>query len=222
LINLLNNTYYFFGALILGSIMMYLINILINHSWNYLYKTESLKISKLDVKNSLLILLINILVAIPGYLLFTTSNISFTENHFFIDLLLLFIGFDFTMYIFHYLSHTLKPLKALHKDHHEHKYFNIFSLYVMHPFEAFSFGILLTLACLIFSLNFYSFIIFIIFNWLYGVIGHLNTQSIKQPVFFGNHIFHKTHHTRSNCNYGFYTVIWDKIFNSAYKINPNK
>ena len=201
---------------------MYLFNIIINHSWNYFYKTETLKISKLDVKNSLLILLVNTLVAVPGYILFTKSYIKFMENHFFIDFLLLFIGFDFTMYVLHYLSHTLKPLKKLHKDHHQHKYFNIFSLYVMHPFEAFAFGILLTLACLIFSLNFYSFIVFIFFNWLYGVIAHLNTKSTNQPVFFGNHIFHKTHHTKSNCNYGFYTVFWDKIFNSIYRIKSNK
>ncbi len=107
---------------------MYLFNILINHSWNYLYKAKSLKIIKLDVKNSLLTLIINILVAIPGYILFKTSYVTFTENHFFIDLLLLFVGFDFTMYVLHYLSHTINPLKKLHKDHHEHKYFNIFNV----------------------------------------------------------------------------------------------
>ncbi len=222
MINLLNNSYYFFTVLIAGNIIMYLLNILIHHSWNRFYKTKVLKITRSDVKSSLLILLVNILVAIPGYILFRTSYIEFKDSHFFINLLLLFIGFDFIMYVLHYLSHTLKPLKKLHINHHSHTYFNIFSLYVMHPFEAILFGMLLTFACLVFSLNIYSFIAFLIFNWLYGVISHLNTESTKQPVFFGNHIFHKIHHIQSNCNYGFYTVFWDKIFNSTYKTNSNK
>lgn len=196
---------------------MYLLNILINYSWNYIYKTKSLTIKKSDISNSLLILLVNILVAIPGYFLFNFSYIEFTEKHFYIDLLFLFVGFDILMYSFHYLSHRLKLLKRLHGNHHSHKYFNVFSLYVMHPFEAFSFGILLTIASLFFSFNIYSFLIFLSFNWIYGVISHLNTKSIKQPLILGNHVFHKLHHSQTNCNYGFYTVLWDKIFKTIFK-----
>ncbi len=221
MINLLDNTYLFFGVLIVGNILMYFFNIIIHYFWNYIHKTETLKIIKSDIKNSLQILLVNIFVAIPGYILFTTSYIKFTEKHFFIDFLLLFIGFDFIMYVLHYLSHTLKPLKTLHKNHHSHKYFNIYSLYVMHPFEAFSFGILLTFASLIYSFNFYSFVLFLVFNWLYGVIAHLNTKSTKQPIIFGNHIFHKAHHSQSNCNFGFYTVFWDKIFRTSLNTQQN-
>lgn len=219
MINFLKNTDVFFDVLIIGNIIMYLFNILIHYFWNNLYNVKTLKITKSDVKSSLWVLLVNILIAIPGYLLFNVSYIKFTYNHFFIHLLLLFVGFDFFMYVLHYLSHTLKPLKILHKDHHSHTYFNIFSLYVMHPFEAVLFGVLLTVVSLLFTLNIYSFITFIIFNWLYGVIAHLNTESTKQPVFFGTHIFHKKHHAESNCNYGFYTVLWDRLFKSVYKTN---
>lgn len=197
------------------NVVMYLFNILINYSWTHLYKKDSLKITKLDIKNSLTVLFINIIVVIPGYVLYKTSHITFSEKYFFNDFILLFIGFDFIMYVLHYLSHTVRFLKKLHKDHHEHKYFNIFSLYVMHPFEAFSFGLLLTFASFIFSLNLYSFITFLVFNWIYGVISHLNTKSTKQPIVFGNHIFHKAHHTQGNGNYGFYTVFWDKIFGTS-------
>ncbi|MDW7690707.1 sterol desaturase family protein [Flammeovirgaceae bacterium SG7u.111] len=189
----------------------------INYIWTRVHKMEALSVTKSDVNNSLLTLLINILVAIPGYFLYTKGYIQFTEHHFFIDLLLLLIGFDFSMYFLHYLSHTVKFLKSLHNDHHTHTSFNVFSLYVMNPFESFSFGLLLTVACFLFPVNIYSFLVFLVFNWLYGVISHLNTNSSSQPTVFVNHIFHKTHHTQYDCNYGFYTLLWDKLFGTFAK-----
>lgn len=216
---LLNNPYVFWGVLIFANILMYLLNILISYCWSHFYKTSTLKITKPDIKTSIYVLFANILVAFPGYFLFLTSKIVFTETHFFRDLILLIMGFDLLMYFIHYLSHTVWPFKMFHKNHHSHKDFNVISLYVMHPFEAFSFGALLTIFALLFDLNFYSFMVFLFFNWLYGVVAHLNTESTKQPFIFGNHIFHKAHHKHSNCNYGFYTVFWDWVFRTGYKKN---
>lgn len=78
------------------------------------------------------------------------------------------------------------------------------------------FGLVLTISVWFYALNFYSFLTFVFFNWVFGVIGHLNTTSVKQPWLFCNHVFHKTHHQHSNKNFGFYTVIWDKLFGTLY------
>ncbi len=201
---------------------MYLSTIIISYSWSRFYNHKMLKLTKHDIHNSITVVIINILVAIPGYLLFTNNKINFTTNSsFFIDFLFLFFIFDITMFCLHLISHYVWPFKSFHDKHHSHEYFNAISLYVMEPFEAFLFGLLLTVCAFVMELNLYSFLSFLFLNWALGVIGHLNTTSNKQPLLFGNHVFHKAHHQYGNKNFGFYTVIWDKIFGTFYK-NDNK
>ncbi len=208
----LKNPFLFWPVLIIANLLMYVVNMVISFWWAQTKHLKSLKVTGLDVKTSVITLVINIIIAIPGYYLFSINKIMFTNHYFVRDLLLLIIAFDFAMYGLHYLSHIMWPLNIIHKNHHAHKYFNEFSLYVMHPMEAVFFGTLLTLFTYLFSFNMYSFLGFIFFNYLYGVIAHLNIRSPKQPMVFGNSTFHAEHHEKSNCNYGFYTVIWDKLF----------
>ncbi len=215
---LFNNTYTFWAILIIANIAMYGLTVLISYLWSKINQHKTLELTKKDVYNSILVLIINMLVAIPGYLLFKNGSIGFTtEVHFLRDFILLFIVFDLAMYVLHLASHHVWPFKKFHVKHHTHQYFNAISLYVMEPVESVLFGLLLTASAWLFTLNLYSFLAFIFLNWLLGVIGHLNTRSTKQPLFFGNHIFHKTHHQHPNSNYGFYTLIWDKLFNTIYK-----
>jgi len=212
---LLQNQYAFWSILIAANILMFLLNVVINALWSKYNNLKSLRISSLDVKSSLITLSVNIAVAIPGYYLFLGSKISFSQHGFLLDFILLIFLFDVVMYVLHYLFHMVWPFKKIHKHHHTHTYFNEFSLYVMNPLEALFFGLLLTLSAYVITINMYSFILFIFFNWLYGLVAHLNTTLKKTPLFFGNSSFHKRHHSTSNCNYGFYTVIWDKLFRTT-------
>ncbi|VAW26921.1 hypothetical protein MNBD_BACTEROID06-254 [hydrothermal vent metagenome] len=212
---LLKNEYIFWSVLMAANVFMFLLNALINLFWSKQYKLKSLKISSLDIKTSLITLGVNVIVAIPGYYLFLGGKITFNQQGFLVDLVLLIFLFDVVMYILHYAFHIIWPFKKIHQHHHTHTYFNEFSLYVMNPLEALFFGLLLTLIAFVFNLNIYSFLLFIFFNWLYGVVAHLNTKSEKTPLFFGNSSFHKKHHALSNCNYGFYTVVWDKLFRTT-------
>ncbi len=214
---LIQNAYFFWSTLIVANIIMYVFNVVISFLWSKHQNLKSLAISKPDIKASLMILFVNISTAIPGYFLFANGRIIFTNEFFFRDFILLILVFDFFMYCFHYLSHKMWPFKILHKHHHTHKYFNEVSLYVMHPLEAFFFGMLLTISAYVFNLNFYSFLLFLFFNWVYGVIAHLNTNSINKSRFWGNSVFHKEHHAESNGNYGFYTTLWDAIFSTKLK-----
>lgn len=215
---ILNNPYNFWLILISVNISMYLFTILISYLWSKVNDYKTLKLTKKDIYNSIQILVINILIAIPGYLLFKNGAIRFlTEEHFIRDLLLLYFIFDFIMYVLHLVSHYVWPFKLFHVKHHTHQYFNAISLYVMEPVETIMFGLLLTMSAYCFTINLYSFLMFLFLNWIFGIIGHLNTKSTKQPKIFGNHIFHKTHHQKPNTNYGFYTVIWDKLFGTFYQ-----
>ena len=215
---LLNNSFLFWLFLISINILMYLCAILISYTWSKKKKHKTLAVTKHDIYNSIVVVVINILVAIPGYYLFKSEHIFFTTNaHFIRDFLLLFFLFDLVMYLLHLISHYVWPFKKFHQKHHSHEYFNAISLYVMAPVESLLFGLLLTICAFFVQLNIYSFLFFIFLNWALGVLGHLNTTSTKQPVLFGNHVFHKKHHQQANKNFGFYTVIWDRIFGTFYK-----
>jgi len=217
---LLKNSYTFWATLIIANIAMYGLTIGISYLWSKSKQHKSLELTKKDIYNSIQVLTINMLVAIPGYLLFQKGSIRFnTEIHFIRDLILLFIVFDFVMYALHFASHHVWPFKKFHVKHHTHQYFNAISLYVMEPVESILFGLLLTIFATLFTVNLYSFLAFLLVNWLLGVIGHLNTKSTKQPLLFGNSVFHKTHHQHPKSNYGFYTTIWDKIFGTYFKTN---
>jgi len=215
---LLKNPYNFWAVLIIANLTMYVLTIAISYSWSKIFNLKTNPLSKQDLFNSLVVFLINILVAIPGYWLYKIGQITFTmEDSYWIDFLILVFIFDITMYSLHLASHHIWPFKKFHKKHHTHTYFNAISLYVMEPVESVLFGLLLTVVAWLHSFNLLSFIGFLYFNWLFGVIAHLNTNSTKQPLLFGNHIFHKTHHQHPNSNYGFYTLIWDKIFGTIFK-----
>jgi sterol desaturase/sphingolipid hydroxylase (fatty acid hydroxylase superfamily) len=125
------------------------------------------------------------------------------------------------MYISHWISHNVTYLKKIHALHHEHsKQFNNVSLYYISIWESLFFGTLLTLLAILFNMNIYGFISFLIFNWLYGVISHLNIITNRSNILiFTTNFFHLKHHMLKNKNYGFYTVIWDKIFETEEKSN---
>ncbi len=213
----LKNPLLFWGLLLGANILMYLTTILISRLWSSYYQHKTSPINKKDIILSLAVVLVNILVAIPGYMLFLQSKITFTNTDFLKDFFILFFLIDFTMYLLHFVAHYIWPFKLLHKEHHFIGDFNSISLYIMNPLEALFFGVILTIFPLLLSLNLYSFLIIIFINWLLGVIAHLNTTSNRKSLLFGNNIFHKQHHEFSMCNYGFFTVIWDRLFGTYCK-----
>ncbi|APU10186.1 fatty acid hydroxylase [Cellulophaga lytica] len=203
----------FFALLIGLNIAGYLLNIGISLVWNKVYKHRS-KITKKEVLSSILTLFINIIIAIPGYILWVKGFITFNNQDPWLTFIILFLFLDILMYVLHWASHNIVVLKKIHLQHHEHtEQFNVVSLYYMSPWESILFGLLLTVVALLFSLNVYGFIAFLIFNWFYGVVTHLNTK-LSKPYFliFTTNYFHKNHHKLFSKNYGFYTILWDRLF----------
>ena len=208
----------FFSILTLLNIITYLLNIGISKIWDCVYKHETY-ISKKELMFSLIILLLNIIIAVPGFILWNKEIIVFSADNFWLSFIGVFFLMDFLMYLLHWFSHNISYLKKIHSKHHEHSVkFNAVSLYYMSPLESIFFGLLLTAISILFSFNIYSFIVFLSFNWLYGVITHLNVTSNRSLfLIFTTNIFHKNHHHLHYANYGFYTVLWDKIFKTENK-----
>lgn len=218
----LHNPILFWGLLLSANVLMYLTTIIISRLWSSFYQHKGSAIKKRDIILSVIVVFVNIIIATPGYLLFLHSKITFGDAHFLRDFFILFFLIDFTMYLLHFVAHYIWPFNLLHKEHHLIEDFNAISLYIMNPLEALFFGIILTIFPLLLTLNFYSFLLIIFINWLLGVIAHLNTSSNKKSLFFGNNIFHKQHHEYSACNYGFFTVIWDRVFGTYCKVSETE
>lgn len=209
----LKEPYTFFSLIVLLNIAAYLANIGISYFWNKAFKYQT-TINKKEVLSSLLTLFINIAIAIPGYILWTKGIITFSSLNMWFTFILLFVVMDLLMYLLHWASHNIPLLKKIHLKHHEHTdSFNCVSLYYMSPWESVLFGVLLTVIAMVLPVSIYGFIVFLIFNWLYGVITHLN-NSANNPYFliFTTNNFHKNHHHLFFKNYGFYTFFWDKLF----------
>lgn len=218
--NELKNPFVFFSTLIILNIIAYLLNIGISKIWNAVNKHEE-TINKEEVKVSIFNLFLNIIIVVPGFLWWKNGIISFSGKSVIFSFVSLFLLIDFLMYILHWLSHKVAFLKKIHAKHHEHsEKFNSVSLYYISPWESILFGTLLTLVAYLFHFNLYGFILFLVFNWLYGVISHLNTKTdIPHFLIFTTNMFHKKHHQLNLKNFGFYTLLWDKLFGTAYKNN---
>ena len=211
----LKNPSLFFTLVITLNAIAYLLNIGISIVWDRI-QTHKTTTTKKEILSSLLTLLINIAIAIPGFILWINGIIEFSNVNIWLTFIILFILLDFLMYFLHWTSHNIRFLKKIHLKHHEHsEKFNCVSLYYMSPWESLLFGLLLTMVTILFPLNIYGFIVFLAFNWFYGVITHMNINS-NNPYFliFTTNYFHKNHHQLFSKNYGFYTLIWDRIFNT--------
>lgn len=219
----MKNPYIFFSILTIANILAFLINIFIGVWWNKIFNYK-VKTPKNELAYASFTVFLNIIIAIPGYILWQRNIIKFSNENIIISFITLFFMVDFLMYIAHYLSHNIKFLKQIHQKHHEHtQIFNNVSLFHMSFGESLLFGVLLTFVALVFSFNIYSFIIFLVINWLYGVIGHLNTKSSRQNIaIFTTSSYHKNHHILNNKNYGFYTYIWDKLFKTYHEADNEK
>ncbi|CAA6799202.1 MAG: Unknown protein [uncultured Sulfurovum sp.] len=221
-IELLKDPYSFFMLLSLINIGFYLLNYLFSSYWGSSRKQTLKRKTLFDFGISLVILMSNILVAIPGYWLFYYDYISFDmTSNFFISILhlcILVLLVDFIMYMGHKMSHYLEPFKSFHDKYHTHKEFNELSLYVMHPAEVLGLGMIFTLVFYGYSFSFYAVVLFLIINWFWGVIAHFNVDKISVPFFFSNNLFHAIHHRDGRYNLGFYTVFWDKVFGTFSSI----
>lgn len=212
---LLKNPIYFFAILTIFNLIAYGLNIAISKIWDSVhgYKTY---VPKKELYASLVTVFVNVAIAIPGFLLWKMNVITFSHQHILISFGIIFIVMDFLMYVFHFITHQVPIFKRIHAKHHEHTTkFNAVSLYYMSPWESVLFGGILTLIALVFRVSIDGFILFLIFNWWYGVITHLNVKTEKSTFFiFTTNHFHKNHHELNTKNYGFYTYWWDKIFNT--------
>lgn len=189
---------------------------------------EEQKIEKRDIILSLITVGCNTSIFLIGYFLWQHGIIQIKEENslpvILVELIILIIAMDFSMYIFHRLAHHPIIYKFAHGRHHEHESVNYLSLFVLHPIESLGFGFIFIIILLLYPFDVMSFSLYLFLNLVWGTIGHLNKEIITNGVFkflknsfLGLTLFHNKHHMYPNFNYGFYTLFWDKLFGTYKK-----
>lgn len=187
------------------------------------------EITKGDILLSLFVLVCNAFVLVLGVWFYNLGYIKVVENSTVLIILLqtlaLVIGMDFLMYVFHRIAHIPWFYSLVHLRHHQHTSVNPISLFVLHPIEAIGFGLLFTLLLYLFTFDTLAIALYLIINLIWGTIGHIDKDVFKNTAFeritrdiLCLTVFHNIHHQDPNCNYGFYTLLWDKCFKTYRKL----
>jgi len=136
-----------------------------------------------------------------------------------LDFVVLFFAMDFAMYVFHRVAHLPILYPLIHDTHHRFENPRPLTLFVLNPFETLGFGALWLVVIAIYPSSFIGMILYLTLNVAFGLMGHLGVEPfprrwLKLPVigYISTSTFHAEHHQDRHHNYGFYTVIWDRLF----------
>lgn len=164
---------------------------------------------------------LNAVVTAVGYELYRREVVHFrigVDLRSLLDLFILLVGMDFAMYWLHRSAH-IRWLYFIHRPHHRYVKPRPLDLFVLSPLETLSFGGLWLLFLVVTSPSWISVVAYLTLNVFFGVIGHTGVELLppawtQKPVlrWFGTSLFHAGHHADEQHNFGFYTVLWDKLF----------
>lgn len=179
-------------------------------------------ISGLEIVTVASAILINTLVTIAGLVLFRAGWIRFrTDLGVFaiLDVLVLLLGMDLAMYVLHRLAHHRLLFPLLHRLHHRYDCPRPLTLFILNPAETLSFGVLWLLVIAVYPASWLGMSVFLTLNVAFGTVGHLGVEPLPArflgwPILgqLGTSTFHGGHHQDPRHNFGFYTLIWDRLF----------
>lgn len=219
-------------AILLFFILNFLITIFSIFIGNIIIWLTKNKIRPISIKEWIICVCTNILntgITFLGLKLWQSDIITIAFNTkwtFLIHVIIIFFIMDLLMFLFHYLIHKTFLYKLIHGLHHQAIDPKPIDLFILHPIETLAFGFLWLLILCLFTFNIYAIIIYLIFNVIFGLIAHLGIEVKSYTVsnsrwlaYLGTSSFHHQHHQNGQCNYGFYTNIWDRILRTYVKNN---
>jgi len=165
---------------------------------------------------------LNSVVTFAGLLLWRAGLIRFridTGPRVLVDLLVLVLVMDAAMYVMHRVAHARFLYAHLHAPHHRYVHARPLTLFVLNPAEVLGFGALWLGVCVAYEASWLGMMLYLVFNTLWGVLGHLGVEPFpvgweRWPVLgrIATTTFHARHHLEPGSNFGFYTLLWDRLF----------
>lgn len=183
-------------------------------SWEPLRLTEALA--------ALGAILLNSGVSVAGWKLWIEGAIVLREGGLIgslLDCFVMIFAMDLGMYVFHRLAHLPFVFKIVHRFHHRHETTNPISLFVLHPIEVLGFGGLMIAFLAVYPMTLHGLLGYLTLNIVFGTLGHSGVEPFPRKLrtipllkYVGTSTFHAEHHEHPKYNFGFYTLIWDKLF----------
>lgn len=208
-----------FGIFTTSVISCWLLGVVFNGK-RIFSRWEPLKVS--EILSALGAVILNSLVSVAGWMAWREGYINIevmSVGRAVLDCVAMVIVMDLGMYILHRLAHIPSIYHLMHAFHHRHESTNPISLFVLHPAEVIGFAGLMILFLMIYPISLLGLLAYLTVNVAFGTIGHSGVEpfpgSIRRiPIlrYIGTSTFHANHHEHPKYNYGFYTLIWDKLF----------
>jgi sterol desaturase/sphingolipid hydroxylase (fatty acid hydroxylase superfamily) len=165
---------------------------------------------------------VNTGVTFGGYWLWKNGFIKFDESlswRIIADFILMILIMDLLMFVLHLFVHRTFFYKITHYFHHQFTQPEPIDLFILDPLETIAFGGLWLIVLMIMPFNLIAVIVYLTANVTFGMLGHIAVEPfpafwVKHPVlrFITTSTFHYQHHNNKDFNYGFYTTIWDELF----------
>ncbi len=180
-------------------------------------------ISRLEILFATSCVTLNTLVTVVGIIMWQNGiiHVDFGMNplRMIFDTILLIFAMDLAMYVFHRIAHHPRLYPIIHRTHHRFENPRPLTLFVLNPFETLGFGTLWLLVITIYPANWASIIIYLTLNIVFGLVGHIGVEPmpdswVDSPIvrYISTSTFHAEHHFDDEHNFGFYTLIWDRLF----------
>src|SRR5262249_36003945 len=179
-----------------------------------------LPLCRLEVAIALSNVLLNTVVTLVGLFLWRWGVIRFRMDvgvWAWLDVLVLLLVMDLAMYVLHRLAHHPLLYPLMHKLHHEYDRVRPLTLFILNPAENLAFGALWLVLISLYTSSWLGMSVYLTLNVLFGMVGHLGVEPLparwaQAPVlrYLAGSTFHARHHQDRGCNFGFYTLIWDR------------
>lgn len=217
-------TFLFFSALYFGGILLLQRVLHLLTKKNILHRIVSFKKSgqeKIELKNSILSILVFTLQAIPLQMLYQNGYVQFghkTAVNLFWEIPVLFFWNEIYFYASHWLLHRKWFFMKVHRVHHASREPTLYSVYSFHWFEAFILGAVIFLPLLSHSFHIVSILSLPVMSIGLNFLGHWNheAKTAKNPNNLNRFTFrHTMHHKWSKGNFGFMLPYLDMIFKTT-------
>jgi sterol desaturase/sphingolipid hydroxylase (fatty acid hydroxylase superfamily) len=166
--------------------------------------------------------LLNSLVMVAGIILWRAGIIQVRRAldwRVLLDVAVLFFAMDFAMYVLHRVAHLRWVFPLVHATHHRYENPRPLTLFVLNPFEVLGFGLLWLTLLVVYPSSALGIVVYLTINLVFGLLGHVGVEPLPGawltiPLVrqVSTSTFHAEHHRDKAHNFGFYTLIWDRLF----------
>lgn len=168
----------------------------------------------------------NTLVTLAGWWLWRAGVIVIRRDtgwRAWLDVIALLMIMDLAMYLTHRLAHLPWIYPIVHATHHRYDRPRPLDLFVLNPLEVLGFGALWLAAIWLYRSSWLGIVVYLALNLVFGMVGHLGIEPFPRSWArrrflrqIGTSTFHAGHHHEMNGNFGFYTLIWDRLFGTLH------